>query len=334
MIGVIYKTGNTLERAGDYGVDPIPCETDDDCKKCITSMNDRVAGTTTEDPCFGSAITASCTNNGPDDHPKAIATGWNAYWQRNVPAPNAPPNAPPSSPPPAPCFPSHATVVLADGTPSRIDALKEGDELVVATADGTLSTDIVSHFSLADPTAKASFIELTSEAGKKIELTAGHHIPAGPNRALKQAKDVTVGDTLWLADSVSGTLRPERVAKIDVAIRVGLHNPLMKHGGMPIVNGVATSFNNAAIVAIDSFAVPIVEALCVATGSCSAARRTIAALECAAKHAFSATPVCKTYHYVDGLVVVSSLAAADVAASLAAFAVATLSAGAAIRALK
>ena len=37
----------------------------------------------------------------------------------------------------APCFPSKATVMKADGTPIRVDALVEGDEIVATTEDGT-----------------------------------------------------------------------------------------------------------------------------------------------------------------------------------------------------
>ena len=42
-----------------------------------------------------------------------------------------------------PCFPSSATVTKADGTTITIDTLKEGDEIVAATSDGSLTTDTV-----------------------------------------------------------------------------------------------------------------------------------------------------------------------------------------------
>ena len=88
------------------------------------------------------------------------------------------------------------------------------------------------------------------------------------------------------------------------------------------VNGVATAFNNEAIVTLDSYAVPVLEALCAATGTCAAARRAIAALDCAAKHALSDKPVCKTYHYIDGVVVSSSAEAEAAAFAVALLAVA------------
>ena len=42
----------------------------------------------------------------------------------------------------------------------------------------------------------------------------------------------------------------------------GLHSPLTKHGGWPVVDGVATSYNSAAVVARNKYLVPLVEAVC------------------------------------------------------------------------
>jgi hypothetical protein len=42
---------------------------------------------------------------------------------------------------------------MADGTTSRIDALKAGDAIIATTIDGTLTTDTVSPLSIAYPTA-------------------------------------------------------------------------------------------------------------------------------------------------------------------------------------
>jgi len=63
----------------------------------------------------------------------------------------------------------------------------------------------------------------------------------------------------------------------------GLHSPLTKHGGWPVVDGVATSYNSAAVVARNKYLVPIVEAVCP-----SLARLVVAATN----------P--KAMHYIDG----------------------------------
>lgn len=113
----------------------------------------------------------------------------------------------PSPPPPAdsgagdsdPCFPSSSIVTKADGTPSRIDALKEGDEIVAATHDGTLTTDTVSLLSIAKPEVKgAAYVALATDAKKTLTLTPGHHVPVGAAccSTLKLAKDVEVGENV------------------------------------------------------------------------------------------------------------------------------------------
>jgi len=63
----------------------------------------------------------------------------------------------------------------------------------------------------------------------------------------------------------------------------GLHSPLTMHGGWPVVDGVATSYNSAAVVARNKYLVPLVEAVCPSLG-----RLVVAA----------ANP--KPMHYIDG----------------------------------
>ena len=90
-------------------------------------------------------------------------------------------------------------VTMADGTHSRVDALKEGDEIVAATADGALSTDTVSLLSIAKRGADAAFVVLTTAANMTLTLTPGHNLPVGKACCgeLKLAKDVAVGETVW-----------------------------------------------------------------------------------------------------------------------------------------
>jgi hypothetical protein len=145
-----------------------------------------------------------------------------------------------------PCFPSEALVTMADGTPRRLDALRAGDAIVAARADGTLTTDAVSTLSLADADVQGTtFVVLTTASGRNLTLTPTHHVPIGDACCadLKQAKDVAVGETVYEAVSVSDAVRATQVQKIGTAIKPGLHSPVLSHGTMPIVNGVATSFD-------------------------------------------------------------------------------------------
>ena len=147
----------------------------------------------------------------------------------------------------APCFPSEALVTMADGTPRPLSALRAGDAIVAASADGTLTTDTVSLLSLADADVQGTtFVVLTTASGRNLTLTPTHHVPVGAACCadLKQAKDVAVGETVYEAVSVSDAVRATQVQKIGTAIKPGLHSPVLSHGTMPIVNGVATSFGS------------------------------------------------------------------------------------------
>ncbi|EOD06372.1 hypothetical protein EMIHUDRAFT_438728 [Emiliania huxleyi CCMP1516] len=183
------------------------------------------------------------------------------------------------------CFPSSAMVQRADGETAPLSSLSAGDSILVAAADGTLGFDVVSSFSLADPSAKAVFLSLAT-ATATVALTPTHKLPAGPATALKQASEVAVGETIWLASPAAGALVQDPVLKITTVVADGLHSPLTKHGGWPIVDGVATSYNSAAVVARNKYLVPLVEAVCPSLG-----RLVVAA----------ANP--KAMHYIDGEVV-------------------------------
>eukprot|EP00900_Chrysochromulina_parva_P008504 jgi/Chrpa1/17655/Chrysochromulina_OHIO_Genome00004419-RA len=162
-----------------------------------------------------------------------------------------------------PCFPSEALVTMADGTPRRLDALRAGDAIVAARADGTLTTDAVSTLSLADADVQGTtFVVLTTASGRNLTLTPTHHVPIGDACCadLKQAKDVAVGETVYEAVSVSDAVRATQVQKIGTAIKPGLHSPVLSHGTMPIVNGVATSFDALHNVRLASYGLPLLEA--------------------------------------------------------------------------
>jgi hypothetical protein len=161
-----------------------------------------------------------------------------------------------------PCFPSDALVTMVDGTPRRLDALRAGDTIVAARADGSLTNDIVSHLSLADADVQStSFVVLTTESGRNLTLTPTHHVPVGATCCanLKEAKDIVVGETVYEA-VVSAAVRATKVKKIGTVTKSGLHSPVLSHGAMPIVNGVVTSFDSMEIVRLAAYALPILEA--------------------------------------------------------------------------
>jgi len=118
-------------------------------------------------------------------------------------------------------------VQRADGETVPLSSLSAGDSILAAAANGTLAFDavcegfylfhrrllqlgtlgfdVVSSFSLADPSAKAAFLSLAT-ATATVTLTPTHKLPAGLAKELKQASKVAVGETIWIASPAAGAL--------------------------------------------------------------------------------------------------------------------------------
>jgi len=236
-----------------------------------------------------------------------------------LPSPPPPSPLPPSaSPAPLPhpaspvpsCFPSAATVRRADGKTVFVSSLVAGDSIIAAAADGGLGLDVVSSFSLADPSTRAAFLVLTT-ASATVMLTPSHKLPTGPAKALKQASEVVISETIWLSSPAAGALVQAPVLKITTRLAQGLYSPLTKHGNWPVVDGIATSYNSADVVARNMYLVPLAEAVCPSLGR----------LVVAAGNA-------KTMRYIDGEVVepfsLLELTAAVAVSAVAAMALAAL----------
>ena len=78
-----------------------------------------------------------------------------------------------------PCFPSDSTVRLACGTLSRLDALKHGDSILAASADGKLYYDEVSFLSIAMPEQASTFVKMIA-GNTTLIITDSHHVSVGP----------------------------------------------------------------------------------------------------------------------------------------------------------
>jgi len=232
------------------------------------------------------------------------------YRNSYVGTPFLPPS-PPSSPsppllPPAvpvsdnPCFPSSATVALADGSTSRIDALKEGDAILTVTKGGALSTDTLSLLSLADSEEEATFVTLRVDANRSLTLTPEHHLPVGAAccATLRKAKEIVVGQTIWalpatwplapeamtpgsvassahMAPEGRPTPRPHTVVGKSLTSGRGLHSPVTTHGTFPIVDGFVTAFDSLEGIALAELGLPYLLPLLKATGTASLARRLL-----------------------------------------------------------
>ena len=142
------------------------------------------------------------------------------------------------------CFPSAATVMLADGiTHARLDELRHGDAVHAVTRDGQLTTDTVSFLSLADAAAVATFVRITTEGGTVVTLTPEHRLPVGEAccGTLKQAKGVELGDTIWVAAGGGRAApAPQRIAATARVEAKGLHSPVLTHGAFPLIEEACT----------------------------------------------------------------------------------------------
>lgn len=206
-----------------------------------------------------------------------------------------------------PCFPSASTVTMADGTPARLDALKEGDVILAASADGTLTTGAVSLFSHAKPEAEATFVTLEAAAAatdnaRTLTLTPNHRVPVGGTccSELKMAKHVEIGETVWAVDPAAPSLAAHVVAAKQLTIEHGLHSPVLANGAMPVVDGVVTAFDRAEVVSLASATLPYALSICKATGTCAALRRVVGAAACAYETILG-SGVCTAVKYIDGL---------------------------------
>lgn len=214
------------------------------------------------------------------------------------------------------CFPADATVTRADGRTARLDEIELGDEIAAFTPEGLPTIDTVSVFSLGQRSVSATFVSLEthSHLGRKgLSLTPDHHLPVGASCCsnLAMAKSLQVGDTVWLA-AADGRPTAQTISHISLTVQDGLFNPLLTHGSMPIVDGFVTSFNSMEVVRMDSIAVPWLESVCSSTGTCTAVRRAVTAVECIWKHirysvvqgemAPPASTLCKSFEFIDGVV--------------------------------
>ena len=146
----------------------------------------------------------------------------------------------------------------------------------MAELDGTLATDSVSLLSIAKPEAHGrDFIALTTSGGKNLTLTPEHHLPIGETccSTLKKAKDVRLNDKVWTV--ASGAATAETVTMMKKVADNGLHSPVPANGGLPVVNGIVTSFDRIESVKLAKAGLAYMLSACKATGTCELVRDSL-----------------------------------------------------------
>mmetsp|Transcript_37774 Transcript_37774/g.75633 ORF Transcript_37774/g.75633 Transcript_37774/m.75633 type:complete len:360 (-) Transcript_37774:352-1431(-) len=243
----------------DMAID-LACCSDPDGAACTTGVPSATSAATTDETVYLGGELCDAASNAPLLPPSSEAPS----------SPEAPPN---------PCFPDSAMVTMADGMRARIGALRTGDVVIAATAEGALRTDTVHMFSIAEPGVTATFLTLTTHAKRNLTLTPEHHVPIGRTccKSLKQAKDLVVGDILWvLTSSKDGKVAEQQaIAKVTRVDGAGLHSPVLTNGGFPIVDDFITSFDSFSKVTLATYGLPYLTTACEAIGACELLRRTI-----------------------------------------------------------
>ena len=142
--------------------------------------------------------------------------------------------------------------------------------MLALTTDGSVKADEVSILSIADAATPHAFVSLATEANARLNLTADHHLAVGAKccSTLKKAKDVVVGDNVWVMSGSRPLPVAQKVASISTVSDVGLHSPVLTHGGLPIVGGFVTAFDSIEVVKTAEAGLPALLAMCKATKTC------------------------------------------------------------------
>ncbi len=127
------------------------------------------------------------------------------------------------------CFPAGARVSTKQRGVVTMAELRIGDQVEVGAGEYSA----VYMFTHREESKMHEFVELETERGARLRLTAGHFVYA--DGALKRADEVRVGE--HVADRNSN---PSRVVSIGMVVDKGLYNPQTLHGDI-VVEGVVAS---------------------------------------------------------------------------------------------
>ena len=101
----------------------------------------------------------------------------------------------------------------------------------------------------------------TANGTARLTLTPEHHVPVGGAccATLKKAKDVEVGETIFVVGRAKGGATAHTVATKAMTTGTGLHSPVLTHGSFPVVDDVVTAFDRIESVTLASYLLPYAE---------------------------------------------------------------------------
>jgi hedgehog protein len=141
-------------------------------------------------------------------------------------------------------------VTLASGERRRLRDLAVGDAPLAVDAAGALVHSAAYVFPHFVTTGLFAFKRLSTAAGANVTATGGHYMLVGrgpgagawARRAAVPARDVRIGDVLWVVSGADAgaALAPSPVVGVADVMAEGIVNPLTLAGTL-VVDGVAAS---------------------------------------------------------------------------------------------
>jgi len=131
--------------------------------------------------------------------------------------------------------------------------LRVGDRVLAVGSDDVLAFSDIYFFGHADPDTEALYVKLWV-ATEVLHLSSEHFVPIcrspihsceWQTRVEVYAKDVQVGDAMWVAGSALA--KPSKVIAIDSSFELGLFNPYTMQGNI-VVDGIIASCHSSWII--------------------------------------------------------------------------------------
>ncbi|KAJ7545086.1 hypothetical protein O6H91_09G106900 [Diphasiastrum complanatum] len=155
------------------------------------------------------------------------------------------------------CFPGDGLVTLHTGLQKPMMELSIGDQVAVMKANGRIAFDEVYAFGHNDPNGMSFFVKLTLKPTwivddnylvKSLELSPRHFVPVSlvmnGYMVYKRAKDIHMGDLLWVNIHHNNTLEQFVVTDSVMTFKTGLYNPFTLSGNVLVGDVVASTHSD------------------------------------------------------------------------------------------
>jgi hypothetical protein len=134
------------------------------------------------------------------------------------------------------CFHGDSTVLLESGSTKRLSELSLGERIKTSDGQGGFSFNPVLTLPHANNTEPAAFLTLTTETGKKVDMTSDHFIPKCDQEQVT-AGELVVGDCLHTVDG------KETLMEISSTAKNGVFTAITQDKFIVVDGVVASSFS-------------------------------------------------------------------------------------------